>query len=102
MPIYRCEKCGICENTATSDYWSRKYPSDDSGNTLPSQSALCSQCDPEIGKWHGFFKRMSAKGFFLCSDGFLVHKDELETEDFKRRVKEGLRVVREITEDGVL
>lgn len=95
MPIFRCEQCGCVENTAASGYWSRKDEKD--------TRALCTQCDPTIRKWHGMFKRMSAKGFVLCSDGFLCSKDEIETDSFKFRQKhQGLKVVKEITEDGVL
>jgi hypothetical protein len=56
---------------------------------------LCSECDPEIGRWHRRFPKTSAKGLMLCSDGFLYGKEELETESFKRR---GLKVVKEIEE----
>ena len=99
MSAFRCDKCGCVENTATSNFWSRRHPCDDDGNTLPSLPALCSECDPEIGKWHGHFGKMSAKGFFLCSDGFLVSKEELETDSFKFRMKhQGLKVIREIAE----
>ena len=99
MSIYRCSKCGCIENTATSNYWSRRHPSDDAGNSLPPLSELCSECDPHIGHWHGVFKKTSANGFFLCSDGFLAHKDELETDNFKFRMKhQGLKVIEEIME----
>lgn len=91
MPIFRCEKCGCVENTAPSGYWSRR----DKG------VALCTQCDPEIKKWHGMFKRMSAKGLMLCSDGFLYTKEAVASDSFKFRMEhQKLKVVREITEDG--
>lgn len=93
MPNFRCEQCGCVENTASSGYWSRRDEKD--------QRALCTQCDPTIKKWHGMFKRMSAKGLVLASDGFLYSKEDVASESFKFRMKyQGLKVVREITEDG--
>jgi len=90
MSIYRCDKCGCIENSATSGYWSR--PTKES-------PALCSECDPEIGKWHGAFDKTSAKGFILVNDGFLYSKEDVASERFKWRMEhQGLKVVREITE----
>ena len=89
MPVYRCSKCGVMENTAASGYWSQQ----------DRDNALCTQCDPKIGKWHGIFKRMSAKGMMLASDGFLYAKEDVASDSFKFRMKhQGLKVVREITE----
>jgi hypothetical protein len=48
MSLFVCDKCGVVENTALSRYWLR----DRFGDEL-----LCSQCDPEIGKWHGLLPR---------------------------------------------
>jgi hypothetical protein len=73
---------------------------EDGGKELKDAVILCSQCDPEIGKWHNSFPRMSAKGFVLCSDGFLSTKEYAESIDFQTRSKiQGLTVVREIMED---
>jgi hypothetical protein len=47
VPVFICENCGCIENTAVSNYWSR-------GNG----PALCSECDPKIGKWHGRFPKI--------------------------------------------
>jgi hypothetical protein len=47
VPVFICESCSCIENTAVSNYWSR-------GNG----PALCSECDPEIGKWHGRFLKI--------------------------------------------
>lgn len=67
MPIYQCSACGCAENTATSNYWQTI------GTDKPK---LCSECDPEIGKWHGMFPKMSAVGYLLGNDGFLYHPDQ--------------------------
>lgn len=50
MSLFRCDKCGAVENTATSGYWFR-----DRGGP-----ALCAECDPQIGKWHGIFPKQDA------------------------------------------
>lgn len=48
MPLFVCDKCNIVENTALSNYWMRKNKNE----------CLCSQCDPEIKKWHNKFSRI--------------------------------------------
>ena len=91
MPIFRCEQCGAVENTATSHYVLR--------NNKPDKRALCSACDPAIGKWHGRFPKQSAKGLMLASDGFLYTKEDVASAGFKWRMEhQGLKVVREIAE----
>jgi hypothetical protein len=47
VSLFVCDKCRCIENTATSRFWRRG-----------DGPALCSQCDPEIGKWHGCFPRL--------------------------------------------
>lgn len=49
MGLFVCDQCGYIENTATSRFWFRLERED--------QRALCSVCDPEMGKWHGKFPR---------------------------------------------
>lgn len=46
MSIFECEKCGCAENTALCGY-----------NFRGDGPALCSECDPKIGKWHGCFEK---------------------------------------------
>ena len=75
MPLFRCEKCGCVENTATSNYWNNEEPK------------FCSECDPAIGRWHGLFEKRSAKGFLLGSDGFLYSKEEIESGNDDWRMK---------------
>ena len=74
MPIFECSKCDCIENTALSNYWMRKkfgVEFEGVGN-----EPLCSECDPQIGKWHGEFDKESAVGFFLGNDGFLYHRED--------------------------
>jgi hypothetical protein len=64
MSLYICEKCGTIENTALSSYWWKK-------------EKLCSQCDPQIAKWHGVFKRNKFdKEKQILVDGFVISKQD--------------------------
>jgi hypothetical protein len=47
MPLFKCPKCGVVENTAASHYW-----------TAAPEDVACSQC--ETGRWHGLFPRTQA------------------------------------------
>lgn len=46
MPLFECTKCGAVENTALCNFWL-------------TRPAICSECDPEIGQWHGRFPKKS-------------------------------------------
>jgi len=48
MSTFICEKCGSVENTATSNYWVQQ---------LDDEMFLCSECDPDIRKWHNKFEK---------------------------------------------
>lgn len=49
MPLFKCAKCGVVENTALSlCSWNYHF-----GGKKP----LCSQCCPEQKCWHNRFKR---------------------------------------------
>lgn len=52
MPLFECTKCHVVDNTALTNFWMTLLP--DGG------PALCSECDLEIGKWHGQFPRTPA------------------------------------------
>lgn len=81
MPIFACSKCGAVENTALSRYWMRVLKD-------PKPPPLCSECDPEIGKWHGAFPKESAKdhGYVQGPDGFLYNPGDpmLDTKPRRR------------------
>ena len=51
MPLYECSKCHAVENTALTNFWWKS-----NGEGSP---ALCSECDPEIGAWHGRFPKIT-------------------------------------------
>ncbi len=46
MSLFKCEVCGCAENTALCRYWFKG-----------DGKALCSECDPRMGKWHGCFPK---------------------------------------------
>lgn len=47
MPLFVCDECECVDNTALTQYWS----------TAEDAPALCSECDPDIGKWHDQFPK---------------------------------------------
>lgn len=71
MPLFKCTGCGCVENTALANYWWKVQHE--------GKSALCSECDPEIGKWHDRFPKVqaSAHGYKLGADGFLYKPSEM-------------------------
>jgi hypothetical protein len=54
MPLYACSRCNVVENTALGGYWVQQRRAREAG--VP-HAPLCSECDPEIGQWHGQFPR---------------------------------------------
>ncbi|HWT30767.1 MAG TPA: hypothetical protein VN240_07040 [Propylenella sp.] len=54
MPLFECETCHAVENTALANFWQA---------TCEKRPALCSACDPEIGKWHGQFEKLTREEF---------------------------------------
>lgn len=48
MSLFKCQQCGCKENTACCNFHWR---------AANNEKALCSECDPEIGKWHNRFKK---------------------------------------------
>lgn len=63
MSLFRCVTCGCIENTSLCNYFYKVY--------VEKKLATCSECDAEIGKWHGKFQKRSAKGMLIGEDGFL-------------------------------
>jgi hypothetical protein len=63
MPLFKCSNCGCCENTALSNYWIDTM-------SRERKPALCSECDPRIGKWHGKFEKQP------FTDDLLPHTPE--------------------------
>jgi len=94
MSIFRCEKCGCVENTATCGYNYREEGS----------PALCSECDPKIGKWHNLFAKCSAVGCAIGNDGFLysVEMDKDGIYDWRKKAQgfEIIGIVGEENTDG--
>jgi len=81
MPLYRCEKCGCVENTASGHFYGRDeegWPIDVRGK------ALCSACAPAtgpdglptgFGQWHGMFPRGQENGMLIDQSGFLWSRE---------------------------
>ena len=76
MPLFRCSKCDVVENTGLSGYW-RQELSAHKNNT--EFKPLCTQCDPEIGEWHGEFPREAVgPGWYQNRSGHLWRESELD------------------------
>lgn len=60
MPLFECTNCHAVDNTALAGYWVRVY--------LDEQPALCSECNPAIGKWHSQFEKRTPKEAGLVTD----------------------------------
>jgi hypothetical protein len=69
MAFFQCSSCGCAEDTTLCHYWSAR---------LRETPALCSACDPRIGKWHGQFPRESGKNWITDKRGLLFRKSEVE------------------------
>ena len=70
MALFPCSKCGCVEDTALCHFWSAR---------LRQMPAVCSACDPMIGKWHGEFPKEPAEGWTNDERGFLIwNRRELE------------------------
>ena len=69
MSIFRCDKCGCIENTATSMYWIRPVDKETNKFTGP---ALCSECDPvsESGMV-GFQRSLLMVWFWRVTDSYM-------------------------------
>lgn len=75
MSLYRCEQCGCVENTALANYWIRHDRED--------KRPLCSECDPDIGQWHGKFEKRSAIGMLVDQEGHLWSSRDQMPEHFE-------------------
>lgn len=89
MPLFRCTKCGCVENSAYGYFWMAK---------LEQKPPLCSECDPEIGEWHGKFEKRSAVGQVVTSDGQLFHPNSVE--ELPQSIKE--RIIGIYAADGTI
>lgn len=68
MPLFTCPKCNCIENTALCNYWSLRRE---------GKEPICSECDPNIGEWHGKFPKEFATDDFYDD----VIKRVIETEE---------------------
>lgn len=72
MPLYECSACHAVENTALTNFWW--------DHKMHEKPALCSECDPQIGKWHGHFEKITVEEYLKrypkARIEFLVPKGE--------------------------
>ncbi|CAH0531857.1 hypothetical protein CTH30272_04105 [Allocatenococcus thiocycli] len=82
MSLFQCAECGCCENTAVSNWFLRM---------CESKAPICSACDPDIGEWHGEFKRVFLpKGMFKTNkQGNLEHIETGDTDFTKYKIEQG-------------
>lgn len=67
MPLFECSQCHVVDNTALTEFW---------WNVMREGHApLCSQCDPEIGKWLGSFPRTNVEEYKRQFGGKSVEYD---------------------------
>ena len=69
MPLFQCMSCGCVENTATSNFWQ---------NQAAGKPVRCSECDPEIGKWHESFPKRPDAGMLIDQNGHLWSRESVE------------------------
>jgi hypothetical protein len=60
MPAFVCRTCVCVENSACSNYFM---------SLMQGEPTLCSECDPDTGKWHGRFAKRSAVGMLVDNEG---------------------------------
>lgn len=80
MPLFKCQKCGAVENTATGQYWGY-------------DEKQCSEC--ATGKWHGQFDKKNAteSGYFKDSAGFLYGPDEVDQKTMRWKYNQQYKMV---------
>lgn len=93
MPIFKCSKCGAVDNTAISGYWSWVHYFPDGATDakqMVKRPPLCSECNPEIGKWHGEWEKKTPEdlGYVEGPDGFLYSPDDT----YLKRLQEEAKV----------
>ena len=70
MSLFQCSKCGCVEDTALCRFWAAR---------VRQTPAMCSGCDPGVGKWHGEFPQESARNWVSDKQGFLLwNKTDIE------------------------
>lgn len=62
MSLFKCEGCGCVENTALCGLVWEPDPSSPPGvfPVKERRKLICSECNPDIGIWHGAFKKIDA------------------------------------------
>lgn len=76
MPLYMCSACGCIENTATGGYWAQQMNNWEKNGQDAPFAPLCSEHNPEIGKWHGEWPKKSASGYVRSIEGYIYSAEE--------------------------
>ena len=91
MSLVRCTKCGCVENTACCHWFDH----------LEDKQYLCSECDPEIGRWHGRFAKTSADGFFFDDSHLIYEPEEVDMRTMRWKYNKNFKMIGRIV-DGAL
>jgi hypothetical protein len=83
MSLFRCVKCGRVENTALSFHCGH----------LDDKRYLCSECDPDIGMWHGRFPKVSAEGMYYDENHYVYGPNEIDTGAMELKYNRGFKMV---------
>lgn len=84
MPLFECSACHCVENTAVCNYWSQ---------LVDEKPKICSECDPEIGKWHGKFQKMHVDEYIRQ---YPQGEREIRHRSARRRILKGEGVLMQI------
>lgn len=82
MPLYACSVCGCFDNTATGGYWMQEMHHLAAKKPVRDFKPLCSEHNPNIGRWHGEWPKQRADGWLTCGDGRFIYSPK-EIEKFK-------------------
>lgn len=76
MSLFKCDNCGVLENTALAkSYWLAK---------IEKRPLLCSQCG-KPGFWHEDFPRKTPEewGVVLATDGYYYTPEEIQRQSYR-------------------
>jgi len=83
MSCFRCTKCGCVENTALSYAFEH----------FKDKQYLCSECDPQIGRWHGRFEKKSADGYYYDERGMIYSPEEVDIEKMELKNNRDFKMI---------
>lgn len=54
---------------------------------------LCSECDPQIGEWHGRFEKMPAEGMYFDENHMIYGADEVDEKTLELTYNRSFKMV---------